>query len=100
LEKSCQHIFHIFSYYTARASVLDIPRISGDFLLEFCFYLRLVVAAVIHLRFAETQGSGRVGVIDALRLVLFWFHLRPSGRAATERFIAQLPRAHWSGPEE
>jgi len=24
----------------------------------------------------------------------------PSGRAATERFSAQLPRAHWIGPEE
>jgi len=23
----------------------------------------------------------------------------PAGRAATERFSAQLPRAHWIGPE-
>jgi len=23
-----------------------------------------------------------------------------AGRAATERFSAQLPRAHWSGPEQ
>jgi len=24
---------------------------------------------------------------------------RAGGRAATERFSAQLPRAHWNGPE-
>jgi len=52
-------------------------------------------AVLITFKGAESPGSGRVGAIGAL----VFFHLRPLGRVATERFSAQLLRAHWSGPE-